>query len=98
MSQNDRVQRWRQRMRELGKEAITVWLDTQAKRRLEALAHTGCCSPSDIVQQALATYHPGVPQGLVSPDREAVEVSERLEPIVQRLVNGEGAAVRADIM
>ena len=38
MSDTDRVQRWRQRMREQGKEPVTLWLSREVKLRLEDLA------------------------------------------------------------
>src|SRR4249919_2361549 len=56
-----RVQRWRQRLTDEEKEALTIYLAHDEKRRLEDLAHTWRCSPSEIVQQALATFHPGSP-------------------------------------
>ena len=41
MSESERVQRWRQRQREAGKEPLTIWLTTAEKLRLEdqALKH-----------------------------------------------------------
>ena len=38
MDTTTRVQRWRQRRRDAGKEAMTVWLSRDAKLRLEDLA------------------------------------------------------------
>ena len=61
MSDTDRVQRWRKRQREDGKEPMTIWLSHDEKLRLEDLAQTWHCSPSTLVQQALAQYHPGSP-------------------------------------
>ena len=61
MSETDRVQRWRQRRREEGKEPMTLWVSREDKLRLEALAQTWHCSPSELVHQALAQFHPGKP-------------------------------------
>ena len=38
MDNTRRVAQWRQRMRDEGKEALTVWLSHEAKLRLEDLA------------------------------------------------------------
>lgn len=61
MSDTDRVARWRQRMRDEGKEPITIWLSHDEKLRLEDLARTRRCTTSAMVAQALAQFHPGSP-------------------------------------
>src|SRR5215467_13568263 len=61
MSESQRVQAWRQRMREEGKEPMTIWLGREDKLRLEDLARLWRCSPSALVQQALANFHPPNP-------------------------------------
>src|SRR5215475_10879654 len=61
MSASQRVQAWRQRMREEGKEPMTIWLGHEDKLRLEDLARDWRCSPSALVQQALANFHPTNP-------------------------------------
>jgi len=61
MSDPDRVQRWCQRQRKEGKELMTFWLSQATKSRLENLAHVWHRSPSEIVEQALAQFHPGTP-------------------------------------
>ena len=58
MSASQRVQAWRQRMREEGKEPMTIWLGREDKLRLEDLARLWRCSPSALVPQALANFHP----------------------------------------
>src|SRR5215470_14968688 len=62
MSESQRVQAWRQRMREEGKESMTIWLGREDKLRLEDLARLWRCSPSALVQQALANFHPPNPR------------------------------------
>jgi hypothetical protein len=44
MSDTNRVQEWRKRQKDQGKEPVTVWLSREEKRRLEGLAKTwqGC--------------------------------------------------------
>ena len=61
MDNTSRVQQWRQRMRDEGKEAITVWLGHDAKLRLEDLASVWYTTTSEMVEQALAQFHPGSP-------------------------------------
>jgi hypothetical protein len=61
MSDADRIQRWRQRMRDEGKEPMSLWLSRDTKLRLEDMAATWHCSPSELVEQALAQFHPGNP-------------------------------------
>jgi predicted transcriptional regulator len=61
MSDTDRVQRWRQRMREQGKEPVTLWLSREVKLRLEDLAATSRLTTAEIVEQALAQFQPGSP-------------------------------------
>ena len=59
-----RVARWRQRLREEGLKALTVWLTTDEELQLKALAAQWHTSPSAIVQHALAQFHPGTPPRL----------------------------------
>jgi predicted transcriptional regulator len=61
MSDADRIQRWRQRMRDEGKEPMSLWLSRDTKLRLEELASVWHCAPSELVEQALAHFHPGNP-------------------------------------
>ena len=61
MDNTSRVAQWRQRMRDEGKEALTVWLSHDAKLRLEALASVWHATTSEMVEQALAHFHPGSP-------------------------------------
>jgi hypothetical protein len=102
MSDPNRVQRWRERMREEGKEPITIWLAQEEKRRLEGLARTWRCAPSDIMQQALAVYRPGVPHAQAAPvgpegHGVPVDVPGVLEPLVERLVHREIASIQRDL-
>jgi hypothetical protein len=64
MVETSRVARWRQRLRDEGKEALTIWLTTYAKRKLEDLAYTYRTSPSALVQQALDQFQPAQPSGV----------------------------------
>jgi hypothetical protein len=61
MSDTNRVQEWRKRQKDQGKEPVTVWLTREEKRRLEGLAKTWHCSTSALVQQALSTFQPANP-------------------------------------
>jgi hypothetical protein len=66
MAEHSRVARWRQRLRDEGKKAITVWLSTDEELRLKDLATTWHTSPSEIMQRALAQFQPGRPPRLSS--------------------------------
>ena len=61
MDTTTRVQRWRQRRRDEGKEAMTIWLSHDTKLRLEALATVWRVTPSELIEQALAQFQPGSP-------------------------------------
>ena len=64
MDNTSRVAQWRQKRRDEGKEPLTVWLGRDAKLRLEDLAATWHSTTSEMVEQALAQFHPGSPQSL----------------------------------
>ncbi len=57
----ERVQRWRQRLKDEGKEALTIYLAHDVKLRLDDLAHTWHMSVSELVEHALRAFHPGNP-------------------------------------
>jgi predicted transcriptional regulator len=61
MDNTSRVAQWRQKMRDEGKEALTVWLSRDVKLRLEDLAATWHSTTSEMIEQALAQFHPGSP-------------------------------------
>jgi len=63
MGEHNRVRQWREAKRQQGLRAITVWLTTEEEGRLKDLALTYHCSPSELVQQALANFHPTNPYG-----------------------------------
>ncbi len=66
MAEHSRVARWRQRLRDEGKKAVTVWLSTDEELRLKDLAMQWHTSPSEIMQRALAQFQPGRPPSLSS--------------------------------
>jgi hypothetical protein len=59
MAERNRVQRWREAKRQAGLQAVTIWLTHAEELRLKDLAATRHCSPSAVVQQALASLSPG---------------------------------------
>ena len=59
-----RVARWRERLQQAGKKAVTLWLPSETERRLKEIATTWHCSPSEVVQHALDQFHPGLPSRL----------------------------------
>jgi hypothetical protein len=54
MAEHNRVRQWREAKRERGLKAVTVWLTTAEEMRLKDLALRWRCSPSELIQQALA--------------------------------------------
>ena len=89
MSEGSRVQRWRQQLREQGKKAITVWLTTEEEMRLKDLALQAHCSPSAIMQHALAQFAPRPTQGISNgPDTL----------LIQRLIREELARIQGALV
>ena len=88
MDNTSRVQQWRQRMRDEGKEAVTVWLSRDAKLRLEDLASMWHSTSSEMVEQALAQFHPGNPPSIGNDTDMAqlqVLIDERLRAMLPGL-------------
>src|SRR5262249_7720187 len=54
MPTESRVKRWRDNKREQGLKHVSVWLTTEEELRLKDLALQWHCSPSQVVQRALA--------------------------------------------
>jgi hypothetical protein len=54
MTETSRVQRWRETKRQHGLKAITIWLTAEEELRLKDLALQWHCSPSAVMQRALA--------------------------------------------
>jgi hypothetical protein len=54
MAETSRVQRWRDGKRQHGLKAVTVWLTQEEELRLKDLALQWHCSPSAVIQRALA--------------------------------------------
>src|SRR5262252_2777621 len=64
MADIPRVTRWRQRNRDAGKEALTIWLTTGDKAKLLEMAQQQHASPSVLVTEALKAYQPVHPPGI----------------------------------
>ena len=54
MTETSRVQRWRDGKRQQGLKAVTVWLTPEEELRLKDVALKWHCSPSAVMQRALA--------------------------------------------
>ena len=67
MTDTSRVQRWREGKRKEGLKAVTVWLTTEEELRLKDLALQWHCSPSALVQQALAQFSSHTLPGISTP-------------------------------
>jgi hypothetical protein len=64
MADTSRVQRWRKDKRDQGLKAVTIWLTQEEELRLKDLALQYHCSPSALVQQALAQFSPQTPPSI----------------------------------
>ena len=64
MPETSRVQRWREDKRQQGLKAVTVWLTCEEELRLKDLALQWHCSPSALVQHALAQFSPQTTPGI----------------------------------
>jgi hypothetical protein len=87
MPENKRVQRWREEKRQRGMKAITIWLTAEEELRLKDLALQWHCSPSTLVQQALAQFSP--------PTAPSVSCATDT-PQIRELIRAELAAVQAE--
>ena len=54
MEEQSRVKRWRDAKRQHGLKAVTIWLTSEEELRLKDLALQWHCSPSAVIQHALA--------------------------------------------
>jgi hypothetical protein len=54
MAETSRVQRWREGKRQKGLKAVTIWLTTEEELHLKDVALQWHCSPSAVIQRALA--------------------------------------------
>jgi hypothetical protein len=64
MAETSRVQRWREGKRQHGLKAVTIWLTTEEELHLKDLALQWHCSPSALVQHALAQFSPQTPPSI----------------------------------
>lgn len=85
MDNTNRVAQWRQRMRDEGKEALTVWLSRDTKLRLEDLASIWHTTTSEMVEQALAQFQPGSPPRLGN-DTETLQLQASVEAVLERIL------------
>jgi hypothetical protein len=61
MSQESRIKRWRANKREQGLKHVSVWLTPEEELHLKDLAIQWHCSPSQVVQRALAQMSTSAP-------------------------------------
>jgi hypothetical protein len=73
MQEASRVQRWRENKRQQGLKSITVWVTEEEELRLKDLALQWHCSPSQVMQRALAQVAtPVIPQNGSPPDTSLI--------------------------
>jgi hypothetical protein len=75
MSETTRVQRWREAKCQEGLKAVTLWLTTEEELRLKDVALQWHCSPSALVQHALAQFSPQTAPG-ISPATDMSQIRE----------------------
>src|SRR5215510_1670336 len=80
MADIPRVARWRQRNREAGKQAITLWLSAEDKARLLDMAQQCHTSPSTLVAEALKLYQPTRPA--ISTDADTRQIRLLIQEIL----------------
>jgi hypothetical protein len=68
MSQESRIKRWRANKREQGLKHVSVWLTPEEELHLKDLAIQWHCSPSQVVQRALAQMSTSAPDYSSPPD------------------------------
>ena len=80
MTDTSRVQRWREGQRQQGLKAVTIWLTTEEELRLKDLALQWHCSPSAVIQRALAQVTTSTPpQNSSPPDTVSIRELVRAE-------------------
>ncbi len=87
MDNTSRVAQWRQRMRDEGKEAVTLWLSHDTKLRLEDLASVWHTTTSEMVEQALAQFHPGNPPRIGN-DTDTAQIQALMQDMVRAILPG----------
>ena len=86
MTKTSRVQRWREGKRQHGMKAVTIWLTEEEELRLKDIALQWHCSPSVVIQQALAQVSPQTPSR-ISTETDMSQIRE--------LIRAEFLAVQA---
>jgi hypothetical protein len=87
MPETSRVQRWREDKRQQGLKAVTIWLTQEEAVRLKDVALQWHCSPSTLVQQALAQVAPQTPPRIST----ATDMSQ-----IRELIRAEFIAMQAE--
>ena len=96
MDTTARVQRWRQRRRDEGKEAMTIWLSHDTKLRLEDLAAVWRVTPSELIEQALTQFHPGNPPHLGNVT-ETLQLRETVAAVLAEVLPAQLQAALQDL-
>lgn len=88
------VAKWRGRLREQGKKAITIWFDGEDEARLKAVARAWYCSPSEVLRRAFqaidASTIPGISTNTVISQESdsSITVAEQIRTILRRELPG----------
>jgi len=87
MNEDSRVKRWREAKRQHGLKAVTLWLTAAEEMRLKDLALQAHCTPSAIMQHALAQFSPTPMQDIsIPPDTSLIRqlIREELAQVPDR--------------
>src|SRR5215211_7217301 len=88
MSEDSRVKRRRNAKRQRGLKAVTIWLTAEEELRLKDLALQWHCSPSAVVQQALAQVN----RDIATTDYISIPTDT---PLIRQLIREELAMMQA---
>jgi hypothetical protein len=95
MAETSRVARWRQRLRNEGKAAITLWLTKEDKGRLVDMAQQWRTSPSALVAEALTGYQPTCAP-TVAPDTDPSQIQVLIREVLREELPGMVRELLAD--
>jgi hypothetical protein len=95
MAETNRVQRWREGKRQQGLKAVTIWLTPDEELRLKDIALQWHCSPSAVMQRALAHVSTSLPPQNGSPP-DTLQMRELIQEEMATL-EAEIAAMRAEL-
>src|SRR5262249_45374750 len=100
MSDTERVRAWRDRLKQEGRVAMTIWVSAETKARYEDLALTYHRSPSELAQQALDAYRPDAVVSAAATDTAQLRtlIQAELATLVPVITDSVTATVTATLL